>query len=127
MRRSKTRFLKISLTPSQIAPVRTWIRRFTALEENWVEYPRLRKQTLSITANCFPFFMAYADVADANELDVRRLRREGERAIEARLLTELSPVARRSYEQALENSKTIRTGEFLFSDDTSHRGLMDLF
>ena len=127
MRKRDLLDLKIPLSPSQIRPVRIWVRRFVALEEHWVRYPKIKHNLLTISAICFPFFMAYVNASDSNEFDIRSLRVKGERAIEELLMMTMSPSARRSYEQALDNLQTIKTGEFLVEDSPFPISLMDLY
>jgi hypothetical protein len=105
--------LTLRLTPSQVEPVRRWIATFCRKEKYWSKYPSIKDRTLYVHALCFPFLLAYADLADSNELDLHRLRTLGRREIERSLISESCAATRRSYRHALDNLEYIRVGEFL--------------
>lgn len=107
--------LRIPLTPTLKEPVRRWIERFTLLEPHWTEYPAIEENELKVGCLCFPFFLAYADETESNELDIFRLKKAGERGIRHRLRVEYSSSRRNYFEQALNNLKYIRVGEFLLT------------
>ncbi len=110
--------LRIPLTPSLKEPVKRWIDRFTLMEPHWTEYPSVEKDELRIGCLCFPFFLAYADESESNEFDLHRLKKLGEWGIKLRLKDEYSSSRRNYFEQALNNLKYIRVGEFLVSTAT---------
>ena len=114
--------LKIELSPSQVAPVEKWISRFVALEKNWVDYPCLKGNILHISAICFPFFMAYVDVSESNEFDVKRLHAMGKTSIKRLLTIKQTSTAIRYYQQALDNLETIKIGEFFMENPEAAKG-----
>ncbi len=105
----------VQLSPSLIKPVKRWVKNFKRHEPYWVTYPELRGSCLQLSAPSFPFLMAYADVTDSNELDLRRLRKNGKQAMEARLVQSLDSREVRALERALENLEILHDGEFLNS------------
>ena len=109
----RTSRLRIHLSPSLMEPVQRWITTFAAKEKNWAEYPFIEDSYLTITAPCFPFFLAYINRDESNEFDLRRLRWLGQREIERRLAQMQSSAVARYYQQALYNLSTIEIGEFL--------------
>ena len=107
--------LRIPLTPALKEPVKRWIERFTLLEPHWTEYPVIEDNDLRVGCLCFPFFLAYADEEESNEFDIFRLKKLGEDGIRRRLREEYSSSRRNYFEQALNNLKYIRVGEFLLT------------
>ena len=107
--------ISISLCPSLVKPVKRWVKNFKRHEPYWVTYPELKSDTLVLSAPSFPFLLAYADLEDSNELDLRRLRKLGREAIEGRHKETSDPRELRALERALENLAILHDGEFLNS------------
>lgn len=107
--------IAIALSPSLVKPVKRWVKNFKRHEPYWVTYPEMDGRSLILSAPSFPFLLAYADVKDSNELDMRRLRASGRRVIETKLQSSGDPRECRALERALENLSLLHDGEFLNS------------
>ena len=105
--------LNIPLSPTQVKPVKRWLTTFADKEKNWAEYPFLKGRILHVTAMCFPFLLAYADVSDTNEFDLCRLKILGKREMERRMGDQSSPTLRNYFRKALDNLDFMKIGEFL--------------
>lgn len=105
--------ISIDLNPSLIKPVKRWVKSFKKFEPYWVTYPELKETRLTLSAPSFPFLLAYADRADSNELDLKRLRKLGRDAIEQRAEQSVDPRELRALARALENLEILHDGEFL--------------
>lgn len=105
--------IEIQLSPSLVKPVKRWVKNFKRHEPYWVTYPEMKGEQLTLSAPSLPFLLAYADSADSNEFDLKRLRKLGRQAIERRLQETGDPREVRALERALDNLTILHDGEFL--------------